>query len=174
MRCKGTKYFWPFVSDKTFYGNMTMLKSINKSFLDVLFSEKKIITSKNGNQKNISEQLLTISTLVFIPAYNNRDEEEVQLHKILKACTLQPENYAIITGENSWLDFRELKNIKHVLLFGIPEAQLGLMVTLPLHTVTSFDERSWIKTYAIADLMKNQQAKNELWQQALKPHFTQS
>lgn len=151
-----------------------MLKSLNKSFLDVLFSEKKIITSNNGNQKNISEQLLTISALVFIPAYNNREEEEVQLHKILKACTLQPNDYAIISGENAWLDFRELDNIKNVLLFGTQEDSLGLMVQMPWNTVTSFDGRSWIKTYAIADLMKNQQAKNELWQQALKPHFTQS
>ena len=129
---------------------------------------------KNGNQKNISEQLLTIKALIFIPAYNNREEEEVQLHKILKACTLQPEDYAIIIGENSWLDFRELPQVKDVLLFGISEADLGIMVKMPLNMVISFDERSWVKTYAITDLMKNQQAKNELWLQALKPHFTQN
>lgn len=127
---------------------------------------------KNGNQKNISEQLLTVKALVFIPAYNNREEEEVQLHKILKACTLQPEDYAIIMGQNSWLDFRELPGVKHVLLFGISEEDLGIMIKMPLNTVISFDEKYWVRTYAIANLMSNQHAKNELWQQALKPHFT--
>jgi DNA polymerase III psi subunit len=151
---------------------MTMLKSLNKSFLDILFAEKKIIISKNGNQKNISEQLLTISTLVFVPGYNNQEEEEVQLHKILKACTLQPGDYAIITGENVWLDFRELEQVKNVLLFGTQEDTLGIMVKMPMNIVVSFDNRSWIKTYPISNLMRNQQAKNELWQQALKPHFT--
>ncbi len=151
---------------------MTMLKSLNKSFFDILFSEKKIIISKNGDQKNISEQLLTVSTLVFIPAYNNQEEEEVQLHKILKACTLQPGDYAIITGENSWLDFREIEQVKNVLLFGIQEDDLGIMVKMPMNTLVSFDNRSWVKTYVITDLMQNQHAKNELWQQALKPHFT--
>lgn len=151
---------------------MTMLKSLNKSFLDILFSEKKIIMSKNGDQKNISEQLLTISTLVFTPGYNNQQEEEVQLHKILKACTLQPGDYAIITGENAWQDFRELELVKNVLLFGTQEDSLGIMVKLPFNMVVSFDNRSWIKTYPISDLMRNQQAKNDLWQQALKPHFT--
>lgn len=87
---------------------------------------------------------------------------------------LQPDDFAIIMGENSWLDFRELENVKHVLLFGISEEDLGLMVKMPWNTVTSFDARSWIKTYAIGNLMSNQQAKNELWQQALKPHFTQN
>lgn len=172
LRCKGTKYFWPFVFNKTFYANMTMLKSLNDSFLDILFSESKIIVSKNDNQKNISEQLLTISVLVFIPAYNNREEEEVQLQKILKACGLQPDNYAIIVGENHWSDFRQLENVQHVLLFGMPEQALGLAVQLPPNKITAFDGRSWIKTYNITDLMRNQQAKNELWQQALKPHFT--
>lgn len=150
---------------------MSMLNLINERFLDILFSDRKIIVSKNDPQKNISEQLLTVSVLLFIPAYNNREAEEVQLHKILKACALQPEQYAIITGDNTWLDFRELEQVKHVLLFGMSEEALGLGIHLPFNRVTGFDGRSWIKTYAISDVMQNQQVKNDLWQQALKPHF---
>ncbi len=150
---------------------MSMLNLINDRFLDILFSDRKIIVSKNDLQKNISEQLLTVSVLLFIPAYNNREAEEVQLHKILKACALQPEQYAILAGANTWLDFRQLEQVKQVLLFGMTEEALGLGIQLPVNRVTAFDGRSWIKTYAIQDLMQNRQAKNDLWQQALKPHF---
>lgn len=148
-----------------------MLKRESDNFLNVLFTGNKVIKANDSFKKNISEQLLTIRTLVFIAAHKQENEENVQLGKILSACRLSQEDYFIVRELSDWHTFRENEQIREVLLFGVKENDLGITIQFTENQINKFDDRIWIKTKSIAELISNQQLKNDLWQNALKPHF---
>jgi archaellum biogenesis ATPase FlaH len=152
---------------------MMRTEDINDAFLSVLFSNNKIVRCSNNIEKNISEQLLTIRALVFTSPFEQAAEESTQLQKILAACKLSAEETAIIPYDTAqtWLTYRSYNNIQEVFLFGVDEKDLALNIHLSPNQAQQFDGRTWFKTLAIAALSQNQQAKNELWLQALKPHF---
>lgn len=150
---------------------MIVLNSKNIGFYDTLFSNNKVIKNKDNTEKNISEELLTIRTLVLIQPLINETEETAQLEKILTACRLQKEDYKVEHEINPWSFYRQSKTIKEVLLFGISEKDLNLNLQFNINQANSFDNRIFIKTSSLAELLTNQVVKNELWQNALKPHF---
>lgn len=140
-------------------------------FNNVLFNNNKLIENRNNIEKNISEELLTFRTLILISASKNETEELVQLGKILSACKLQQHEYKISYLTNDWIFYRTNEDIKEVLLFGISEKELNLSIQIPVNQVIKFDERIWVKTISISEMTNNQQIKNDLWQNALKPYF---
>ena len=150
-----------------------MITSNNEySNLDkVLFTNSKLIENKNNIEKNISEGLLTFRTLVISAPFINQAEESEQLEKILAACKLQKEHYKIVTLTNDWSYFRNSDAIKEVLLFGIDEEVLNLNIQMPFNHPVNFDNRIWVKTSSVSEMMHSKEIKNALWQNALKPHF---
>lgn len=152
---------------------MTSGESSNYGFFDILYASSKIIKQKHSIEKNISEELLTIRTLVYIkaPEPGTETAEYSQLEKILAACTLQKNDYKVLEGSYAWHHFRGYNNIREVLLFGIQEADADISVAFHENQANRFDERTWIKTAALSEIANNQQLKNNLWQNALKPHF---
>lgn len=148
-----------------------MLKSGNTNFYDVLFSNNKLINSRNDIEKNISEELLTIRTLVLISPPVKEMEEYVQLEKMLGACKLQREDYKVEQVIQDWIVYRNLENIKEILLFGITEKDLNITLQFNDNQINRFDNRIWIKSAPISDMIDNQTIKNNLWQNALKPYF---
>jgi hypothetical protein len=148
-----------------------MLNSENNNFFNVLFGNNKLINCKSDHEKNISEELLTIRTLVLIPQPVNEMEEYVQLEKMLTACRLQKADYKVELDIQHWDYYRKCDNIKEVLLFGISEKDLNIGVNLFENQINKFDGRIWVKSLALSQLANNQPAKNNLWQNALKPHF---
>ena len=143
----------------------------NSNFLNVLFSNNKLIACNELIEKNNSEELLTIRTLVLISTPLQEMEEYVQLEKMLTACRLQKEDYKVQTSIKEWSYYRNYENIKEVLLFGINENDLNISINIFENQLHQFDGRTWIKSLSISQLAHNQQAKNNLWQNALKPHF---
>lgn len=148
-----------------------MLNSENNNFFNVLFGNNKLINCKSDGEKIISEELLTIRTLVLIPQPVNEMEEYVQLEKMLTACRLEKTDYKVERDIQFWDYYRKYDNIKEVLLFGISERDLNIGVNIFENQINNFDGRIWIKSLALSQLANNQQAKNNLWQNALKPHF---
>lgn len=148
-----------------------MLKQENTNFYNVLFNGSKLINTVKPSEKNISEGLLTIRTLVLITAPTNEMEEYVQLEKMLTACKLTKEDYKVELQAGDWNYYRTFENIKEVLLFGISEKELNIGVQLIGNHINKFDNRVFIKSLSIAQLANSQQDKNSLWQNALKPHF---
>jgi len=148
-----------------------MLNNEHSNLNKVLFTNNKLIENRNNIEKNISEGLLTFRTLVIISPFVNETEESAQLAKMLAACKLQNKDYTIYTLTNDWSYFRNTESIKEVLLFGVTEKDLNLNIQMPFNQVIKFDDRAWIKSSSIAEMMKSQEIKNNLWQNALKPHF---
>lgn len=151
-----------------------MLKSENNNFYNVLFGKNELINFNDAIEKKISEELLTIRTLVFITQPIQEMEEYVQLERMLSACKLQKEDYKVELNIEDWAYYRTCDNIKEVLLFGITEKDLNIGVNIIENQVNQFDNRVWIKSISIAQMANNQQVKNALWQNALKPHFVGS
>lgn len=148
-----------------------MANSNNSGFFNVLFSNNKIISYKDSIEKNISEELLTIRTLVIVGQPGREAVAYAQLEKILSACTLQQKDYMVASQPENWALYRRYDNIKEVLLFGISEEALDIKVHFAENQINKFDGRVWIKTMTISEIMDNQSVKNTLWQNALKPHF---
>jgi hypothetical protein len=148
-----------------------MLKTESNNFYNVLFNTNKLINTRIVPEKNISEELLTIRTLVLITPPINEMEEYVQLEKMLNACKLTKEDYKVELQTEDWNYYRTFENIKEILLFGITEKELNIGVQLIGNHINKFDNRVFIKSLSIAQLANSQQDKNSLWQNALKPHF---
>jgi hypothetical protein len=148
-----------------------MLKTENNNFYNVLFNSNKLINTQISSEKNNSEGLLTIRTLVLIAPPVNEMEEYVQLEKMLTACKLTKEDYKVELQAGDWNYYRTFENIKEILLFGVSEKELNIGVQLIGNHINKFDNRVFIKSLSIAQLANSQQDKNSLWQNALKPHF---
>ncbi|WP_157977246.1 hypothetical protein [Taibaiella helva] len=148
-----------------------MLNTKNNNFYNILFSNNKIINHKDKAEKNISEELLTVRTLVLCRPFERMPEEMEQLEKILIACKLQKEAYKVDQNPNSWSFYRKFENIKEILLFGISEKDLNLNISFTENQINRFDNRVFIKTTSLAGILNSQQIKNDLWQNALKIHF---
>lgn len=147
---------------------------LNNGYMNLhklLFNNYQPIENRNNIEKNISEELLTFRTLVLISPPVNKTDENQQLGKILSACKLQNNDYMISSLTKDWSFYRNSDSIKEVILFGVDENDLNISIQLKENQLVKFDNRIWIKTVSIHEMMKNQAIKNTLWQQALKPHF---
>jgi len=148
-----------------------MLKSKNEHLYNSLFTGNKIIIDKNNAQKNISEELLTAGTLILVRESDLQPETEAQLNRILAACKLQKGMYKVETAPYPWQLYRGYEQIREVLLFGVTEKDLNIEVQFAENQINKFDGRVFIKSAGISQIAGNQEIKNALWQNALKPHF---
>lgn len=140
------------------------------NFLDILFNEKKIINIKDEEDQSEAVLLPSQRTLVF-SAPLEKEEEKTLLMNILTSCRLKADDYLIAAPSLPYAYFNAGQHIKEALIFGVPEQELGLSVYFPYNCCFPFNERIIIKTGTIAEIMASKPLKNELWQQALKPHF---
>lgn len=140
------------------------------NFLDILFNDKKIINLKDQQGQPDTALLQNQRTLVFSTPIE-KEEEKILLVNILTACQLKTDDYLVVPQPLLYAHFNAVPHIKEVLIFGIPGQELGLSVSFPYNFCFPFNERIIIKTGTIAEIMANKQLKNELWQNALKPHF---
>ncbi|MFT4062325.1 MAG: hypothetical protein QM642_08215 [Edaphocola sp.] len=138
-------------------------------FHNTLFRNSKIISDIDAGKLNLSNELLTVRCLVFTKK-NLPDGDKEQLSKIMAACQLSAQDYAVMHN-GLWHQYRNLGQVREVLLFGVEEKQLGLSVNFQPNTPLVFDGRTWIKTFSIEQLSGDKNAKNILWLQALKPYF---
>jgi len=147
-------------------------KTRGDNFYDVFFSDNKIFNSRLS--ENPLPQIISpkVRTIIYIKTEQNGYNEE-DITKIMAACKLSKEEYQIISTETPWKYLRDHKQIKEVILFGNHEKEIGLLVQLPQHYPFYFDQKLWIKTYELNQIMSNNQFKNELWHKALKIHFLQ-
>lgn len=159
------------IPNRVIYSNMIMLNRKNENFFDILYHDNKIIKEKNNAEKNISEELLTIRTLVLTSPFQSPEVELAQLEKILLACKLQKEDYKVDPDVKSWAFYRKIPSLREILLFGISEKNLNLNLYFNENQINRFDNKIFIKTSSITQMMSDQQVKNELWQNALKPCF---
>jgi hypothetical protein len=117
----------------------------------------------------------TKEVLVLSLPFADGSTEAVQLTKILQACKLQTEGYAIIKlaaeKQLPWHKLREAFQPKAVLLFGIMPQQLGISAMFRLFTPNRFNDCVWVASPALAELEQQPEAKKQLWQLGLKPVF---
>jgi hypothetical protein len=147
---------------------------MNESMNFTAFLGNHKIYNPVNNSAEINPNIYSsIRTLVVFPNNVSKVDYASDLGKIMSACRLQPMEYAVINQDPYWINFRSFENIKEVLLLGATEETVDINITLPLNQVKHFDERVWIKTHSIIEIMANQAYKNALWTQALKPHFVQ-
>jgi len=115
------------------------------------------------------------AVLVISAPYQPGSGEEVQLHKMLQACTLTTERYQTIQledGQNiSWNQLREKLNPKAILLIGILPQQLGISALLNMNHPNHFNDCIWIPTLSIGELEKQPEMKKQLWNNGLRPVF---
>ena len=148
---------------------------MDMNFYSVLYNDNKLFNHKNELEKNISEPLLTVRTLVIIATINNEMEELNLLGNMLKACKLDTHEYHVVReNTSSWLYYRQLSNIKEVILLGDIQQSLDLDIQLMENFPIKFDNRVFIKSGSLAELAFNKNLKTELWSKALQPHFIQS
>ncbi|MBS1772186.1 MAG: DNA polymerase III subunit psi [Bacteroidetes bacterium] len=116
-----------------------------------------------------------VNTLIISAHFEDGSTEDIQLQKILQACKLNKEQYQIIRFAKdqrlAWHKLKEAFHPKHVLLFGVMPAQLGIMATLYIYYPNSFDGCIWIPSLSLTEMEQQQEAKKQLWQNALKPVF---
>jgi hypothetical protein len=126
---------------------------------------------KPGLIASLSEKPLLIITEEF----GQNSSEELQLQKMLQACTLSTEQYNIIqvkaTEQLPWHKLRDYLNPKIILLLGIIPEQLGISAMLQLYLPNRFNDRIWIAGLSLTELEKQPEAKKQLWQNGLKPVF---
>jgi hypothetical protein len=131
-----------------------------------VFWKNDITTPDNDAQKPV---------LILSNAYPAGGAEEVQLQKMLQACTLTVGDYHVVQlNENqrlSWHFFKEKFNPKFILLIGLQPAQLGIHSLFNINIPNHFGDAVWIPSLSISDLEKQPEMKKQLWLNALKPAF---
>lgn len=112
-----------------------------------------------------------IISLPFLPG----SPEEVQLTRMLQACKLEAEDYNVLQLETSeflaWHQVRDILKPVNIIVLGISLEQLGINILLMPHQVSRFNERSWVVTSSLPDIIGNPDIKNHVWQYGLKPVF---
>ena len=126
-------------------------------------------------QQNVIADELQKSTLVVSTPYQSGSPEEIQLQKILQACTLTPDTYHIVqldpTQEASWHIIRDKIKAQYVIIFGIMPQQLGISAMFKLNEPNRFNDCIFVPTLSLQELEKQPEAKKGLWLNALKPVF---
>lgn len=124
----------------------------------------------NDNQELTPKPVMIIST-----PYQTGSAEETQLIKMLQACKLEPADYNIIQLPEdqvvSWHILRDQLDIRTIMLLGISPEQLGVSVQLMPHQVARFNDRNWIPTSSLPELMQYAEIKSHVWNYGLKPVF---
>ncbi|XZF14699.1 hypothetical protein ACTHGU_01035 [Chitinophagaceae bacterium MMS25-I14] len=122
-----------------------------------------------------SEWKVPCGNLVLTHPFAQGSVSDVQLQKILKACTLSEDQYNVIQlpadQKIAWHKLRDLLKPRNVILFGIEPAQLGVSVHFMPHQVNRFNDCSWIPTLDIEQLEQYPDIKKHLWNYGLKPVF---
>jgi hypothetical protein len=141
----------------------------NSKFYDVLFNHNKIIKPRYQQPETILAVPVSKRVLIFLDEEKNREKEE-QTGKIMSACGLVENDYQI-SMPIAWKHIRAQGPVREIILFGITEEDLGLNIRFPQNRSIYFDGKTWIKTLGIFEIMANKDFKNDLWKNALKPHF---
>lgn len=146
-----------------------------KEFYTNLFLNHKLL---NNNKLELTSPVIiadsdnTFRILIFTETEPNEEENQL-LESIIKACGIEKKDYQILSEKRAWRLINK-KHIKEVILFGVNERELDVMIDFPLNWPTKFDQKVWIKTSSIQELLKEKELKNALWFNALKPYYLPS
>ena len=125
--------------------------------------------------ENISAGESHKTTLVISTSYDAGSQEELQLQKMLQACSLTPASCHIVQlSENSpaaWHQLRDKAQPEFVILLGISTQQLGISALMRFTEPNRFNDCIFIPTLALPELEKQPDVKKQLWLNALKPVF---
>jgi hypothetical protein len=101
--------------------------------------------------------------------------EAQTLEKMMAACKLSPQDYAVIQLKNDQrLSLQTLRTAgapQKLLLLGIHPQQFGIQALLPLNTCQSFGEGLIIVGSSLSEIVAQPALKRAIWEQGLKPCF---
>lgn len=150
---------------------MSEFFSINNNFLRLLYTNNKII-SINSIPENQNERISAkIRCLVLLPIRPLADREVTQIEKIMLACKLETEQYKIVQDKMVFQELMKLDHIQDLIWMGLLPRDWGLTISLQPNMCTLIEQKTWIASSDIQELIHDQQAKSALWKQALQPHF---
>lgn len=113
--------------------------------------------------------------LVLINRYEAGSHEQTQLHKMLDACKLLPEQYNIIFIEKdqkaAWHKLKAQLDPKIIFLIGVTPGQLGISSLFRLNEPNRFDEKVWLPTIPVLEQDNHPDVKKQLWVNGMKPVF---
>ena len=113
--------------------------------------------------------------LGFTNELTDQDAEKTLLTKMLQACKLDDAQYHVITLADqeclAWHQVRDLLQPQSIIVLGLALEQFGIAAQLMPHQVSRFNDRSWILTASLKDLIRYPDIKNHLWNYGLKPVF---
>lgn len=116
--------------------------------------------------------------LIIAKFSTQNDADIAQLTKILNACKLVEDQYYLLNmKEDEQIAWHRLKahfQPKTVLLFGVLPNNLGISSLFRLNSANNFNECVFIPALSISQMEENFEAKKQLWENALKPHFIDS
>ncbi len=146
--------------------------SLNNNSLKLLYANNKIIRTTANDTTGQMVINVKIRCFILLPLRPLTEAETEQVHKIMSACRLNPDEYLLISDKSKFMAWKDKDHIKEIIWMGLTPADWGLDVSLPAHTATTRASQTWIATFDIAELIHNKDAKSTLWKQALQPHFT--
>lgn len=115
------------------------------------------------------------SMLVISSFFPPNSPESDTLTKMMTACKLTPEDYAIMwLQEGDVLSWQMLKTAgvpDRVLILGLHPNQLGIHSLFPLNVCQDFAEGKIIFGSSLSEIVQNSSTKRALWDQGLKPCF---
>ena len=102
--------------------------------------------------------------------------ESEQLNGILTAgCGLTAAQYNIVQLDPeqlmAWYRLREAAQPRVVITFNITPSQLGISALLKLNDINRFDNRFWVPSVSLTQVIEDKTMKANLWGNGLKPIF---
>lgn len=113
--------------------------------------------------------------LVLTRPFASDSTETLTLGKMMTACKLQPDGYAVLIVEDrkaySWNMIAAAGAPKTVLMLGITPEMLSINALFRLNAPNPFLGYTFIPSISLAAIELNAAAKKELWTFGLKPVF---
>ena len=115
--------------------------------------------------------------LIIINEYEPGSADDTQLGRMMAASKITPDLYNVMQvvdgGQLAWHQLRDQLKPKIVFLIGIIPVQLGISVMFKLHLPNNFNGCTFIPTFALSDLRKNDDARQYLWENRHETIFLQ-
>lgn len=119
--------------------------------------------------------LLPKPVLIVVHDHEPNGPEGLQLKRIIDRSKLQPEQYNLVVLKDgqqiAWRQLREKLHPKFILMFGIMPSRLGISSLFRANEPNRFNDRIWLLTYSLSELIQSDELKKQLWNGALRPVF---
>jgi hypothetical protein len=113
--------------------------------------------------------------LVISRPYQKGSQAAITLAKMMEACRLAPDDYAVLELAQgqllSWSLIRGQSDATCVLLLGVTPAELGIQAAFAFNRPNMFSGAQFIPGLALEQLLADGNSRKELWENGLKPAF---